>query len=86
MLDQKTRKLKIIEEVLHLESDQGLEQLESVLDALKITLTDEGIPAMPTQTPAQINADFEQALLEARDGDVYTHEQVVAMAQRRRAA
>ena len=86
MLDQKTRKLKIIEEVLHLENDQDLEQLETVLNALKIILSDDEIPAMPTQNPAQITADFEQALLEARSGDVYTHEQVVAMAQQRRAA
>jgi hypothetical protein len=86
MLDQKSRKLNIIEEVLHLQSDEQLAQLEELLVSLRITTADEEIPAMPAQSQADIKADFEQALREISSGDSYSHEEIVAMAQQWRAA
>lgn len=79
MLDQKTRKLQIIEEVLHLENDQDLAQLESVLNALRITLADDEFPLMPRRNAAEIKARYEQSLRELDAGEGVDHELVVAM-------
>ena len=79
MPDQQTRKLNIIEEVLHLESDEGLAQLEQLLAALRITPAEDEFPLMPHRSAAEIKARYEQSLRELEAGEGLDHEQVVAM-------
>ena len=64
MNDLQTRKLHIIEEVLHLESDEGLAQLEELLVSLRITTADDEFPLMPRRTAAEIKVRYEQSLRE----------------------
>ena len=79
-MDLQTQKLNIIEEVLHLNSSELLEQVESFVKALKSQAADaDEIPPMPMRSEAEIRAGLEQAFRDVENGNVLTHEEVVAL-------
>lgn len=87
-MDLQTQKLQLIEEVLHLESSEQVEQLTSFLVELKHQpeMNFDDIPPMPFRSAEEIKARFEQSLRESDNGEGIPHEQVVALMQRPHAA
>jgi len=81
-MDLQTQKLNLIEEVLHLESSELVQQLVSFLQLLKHPpVNDDDIPVMPGRSAAEVQASLEQALREVDQGEVVSHAEVVALAQ-----
>lgn len=86
-MDLQTQKLSLIEEVLHLESSEQLHQLSDFLRMLKEQPADLGLaelddlPVMPARSAEEIRARYEQSLRELKEGQGYSHEEVVALTQ-----
>lgn len=81
-MDLQTQKLHLIEEVLHLDSSQQVEQLTSFLALLK---QDDALDLgdMPPQSAEELRARLDQSLRESREGKGIPHEEVRAMMMQR---
>ena len=87
MMNTQTRKLEIIEQVLHLDSDEALAVVEQALKMLQASIPDEDdIPAMPPRSKQEIADRLAQALADVRAGRTFTTEEVLARIQQQRVA
>ncbi len=87
MMNAQTRKLEIIERVLHLESEEALALVEQALEMAEASIPGEDeIPAMPTRSKQEIAARLEQARADVQAGRTLTHEELVARTQQWRTA
>jgi len=81
------RKLEIIEQVLHLDSDEALALLEQALKTLAGSIPgEEDIPAMPPRGPEELAARLDQARADIKAGRTFSSEEMIARAQQWRAA
>lgn len=84
-MDLQTQKLHLIEEVLHLDSSEQVEQLTSFLALLKQedALGLDDIPPMPQRSAEELRTRLDQSLRESREGKGIPHEEVRAMMMQR---
>lgn len=86
-MDTKTRRLDIIERVLHLDDDTGLSMIEQVLEMLETAIPGEDdIPPMPPRSAAELAADLEEARADIKAGRTFTQAEVLTLTQQWRAA
>lgn len=81
-MDLQTQKLHLIEEVLHLDSSEQVEQLTSFLALLK---QDDALDLgdIPPQSAEELRVRLDQSLRESREGKGIPHEEVRAMMMQR---
>jgi len=82
-MNSQSEKLDLIQEILYLESDDLLHRVRDYLHSLKQqpAAGEDYYPRLPPRSAAEIEENYQQALREAESGDVFTHEEVVAMTQ-----
>lgn len=81
-MDTKTRKLEIIERVIHLDDETDLSMIEQVLEMLETAIPGEDdIPPMPPRSAAEIKARYAQSLREVGESQGHSQEEIVALTQ-----
>lgn len=87
MITTQTRKLDIIERIINLNNEEALAVLEEVLAAFGLALPgEEAIPPMPPRSKAEITARLAEARAQAKAGQTFTSNEVLARVQQQRAA
>jgi hypothetical protein len=82
-MSTKERKLEIIERVLHLSLDEELDVVESALETLAVSIPgEEDVPPMPARSAAELTARLAEARADIKAGRTFSHEEVIAMAQK----
>lgn len=86
-MSAQTRKLEIIERVLHLEGEESLALVEQALEMLQTNIPgEEDIPIMPTRSKEEIARRLTQSLADMQAGHGITSEEMRARAQQWRGA
>ena len=86
-MSAQTRKLEIIERVLHLEDDALLAAVEEALEMRPVAIPGEDeIPAMPARTSQEIADRLTQARVDVRAGRTLTSQELRERAKQWRAA
>ena len=87
MVDIHTRKLELIERLLHLQHDEAISRVEEVMAEVERPIAGEAdVPAMPTRSQEELAAGLENARADVRAGRTLTHEEMMARAQQWKAA
>ncbi|WP_035562737.1 hypothetical protein [Hymenobacter sp. IS2118] len=87
MMNTQTRKLEIIEQVLHLESEEALAIIEQALEMLQTSIpSEDDIPAMPLRSKQEITDRLAQAEDDVRAGRTFTTQEVLARIEQQRGA
>ena len=86
-MSAQTRKLEIIERVLHLEDDESLSAVEKVLEMRQTAILGEDeVPMMPARTSQEIAALLTQARADVQAGRTLTSDELRTRAKQWRAA